>query len=314
MITVKNGRFGAYINWKRVNAKLPADYHDNPSELPLEEAWSLIKEKAGSMPDKAGKRRKSKNEDQASDLPQGPKRPLSAYLHFCAAKRPEVAATAKSLGSISKELARLWSETSEEDRIPYVSLAESGKSAYEEEKKKWIKECQTILAEKDASQSVKANGVEFSTRGKYGPKRPKSAYLFFSSAKRAEVSEKFNSLGEISKELGRRWAATNESDRREYEAMAAKDKVRYEEEKAKAKEVNSRAKGKSKKQARTKKKRGPSAYMLFCAAHRDDIVDENGKRLPLGETTKRLAALWKKCDDKTRARFVAEAEKQKALL
>ena len=30
MVTVKSGRFGAYINWNRVNAKLPSEYVDDP--------------------------------------------------------------------------------------------------------------------------------------------------------------------------------------------------------------------------------------------------------------------------------------------
>ena len=54
--------------------------------------------------------------------------------------------------------------------------------------------------------------------------------------------------------------------------------------------------------------------MLFCAAHRNDIVDENGQKLSLGQTTKRLAQMWHDCDSETREKFQAEAEKQKMML
>jgi phage host-nuclease inhibitor protein Gam len=297
---------------------LPTEYIDNPSELSLEEAWSLVEEKAGSV---SAKTRKGKTKSSTVELPKAPKRPLSSYLHFCAEKRSEVSATEKSLGSISKELARLWAETSDEARDPYVALAESGKSEYEEKKKEWLAECQVVLKKNGKSQPLKANGAKTSRAkftSKTTPKRPKSAYIFFCSAKRADVSKEFNTLGEVSKELGRRWTATTASERNEYDEMAAEDKLRYEKEKLGAISPENpgrkqRPASKNKK-ASAKTKRGPSGYMLFCAAHRNDIVDDNGNKLPLGETTKRLAQMWKSCDDDTRARFLAEAEEQKVLL
>ena len=64
--------------------------------------------------------------------PSLPKRPLSAYMYFCAAKRPEVSERVKTLGEISKELARLWSET--DDRSEYEDLAAKDKARYVQEK------------------------------------------------------------------------------------------------------------------------------------------------------------------------------------
>jgi hypothetical protein len=54
--------------------------------------------------------------------------------------------------------------------------------------------------------------------------------------------------------------------------------------------------------------------MLFCAEHRAEIVDENDNKLPPGETTKRLAKMWNECSDDVRAKFTAEAAKQKSLI
>jgi polyhydroxyalkanoate synthesis regulator phasin len=298
------------------------DYMDDPSELPLDEAWRMIEEKAGSQP-------KSKGKGAEIDLPPAPKRSISAYLHFCAEKRPEVSATVKSLGSISKELARLWRETSEEERKPFDELAKSGKLAYEEAKKKWTAECQKVL-KKEASASgvkpsrvskagVKPSRVSKATKGSSGPKRPLSAYIYFCGNERAEVSKKFDSLGEISKELSRRWALASPVDREPYAEMAAKDKERYEREKVDGVSLEQPVKkngrkSPAKKKTSTKKKRGPSAYMLFCAEHRGEIVDENDNKLPLGETTKRLAKMWHECSDDARAKFTAEAAKQKSLI
>jgi hypothetical protein len=295
--------------------KLPVDYMEDPSELPLDEAWRLIEEKAGSQP----KSQKSKGKGSTVDLQPAPKRSISAYLHFCAEKRPEVSTTVKSLGSISKELARLWRETSEEERKPYDELAKSGKLAYEEAKKKWAAECQIFLKKEASASGVKASGVSKAAKGSSGPKRPLSAYIFFCGAERAEVSKECSSLGETSKELARRWALTSPMERKPYAEMAAKDKGRYEREKVDGVSLEQPVKkngrkSPAKKKTSTKKKRGPSAYMLFCAEHRAEIVDENNNKLPLGETTKRLAKMWNECSDDVRAKFTAEAAKQKSLI
>ena len=313
MVTVKSGRFGMYLNWKSVNAKVPADYLSNPSEIPIEEAWSLISAKAESAPRKSTVSKKGKGDKTKSSvvLPQAPKRPLSAYLHFCADKRPEVAASAGSLGSISQELARLWAGTSDEARAPYVALADKSKEEYSKMKSEWQAECQKILSSSSGSKSTVGKTK------KNTPKRPKSAYLYFCDAKRPLVSQKFSKLGDISKELAMLWSKSGDEERRAYEELATADKKRYEDEVAmgtpgKSLDAGSTS-GKATKGAPVKK-RGPSAYMLFCAEHRNSVVDENGERLPFGETTKRLAQMWRECNEEERTHFVMEAEKQKDLV
>ena len=64
------------------------------------------------------------------------------------------------------------------------------------------------------------------------PKRGRSAYVFFSAAKRAAVKESQPELGfgEVATELGRLWKAAGEEEKRPFEEAAAKDKLRYEEE------------------------------------------------------------------------------------
>jgi phage host-nuclease inhibitor protein Gam len=323
-VRVRDGRFGIYINWKKVNAKMPSQYMDNPSELPLDEAWSLIEEKAATMPGTTGNTKKGKSASGAAsvDLPPAPKRPLSAYLHFCAEKRPRVAETLKSLGEVSKELARLWAETSDKDRETYTDLAVSSKVEYDEKKTLWNKECDEILKKNGTKQSGKTKGSRItSIKGSTSPtaKRPKSAYIYFCAAKRPEVSEQFKSLGDISKEIARQWAEITPEERKEFDAKAATDKVRYEDEKIGGASAGSAIAKKARSviktaKTATTKKRGPSAYMLFCAEHRESIIDEDGNKLPLGQTTKRLAQMWKECHDDARAPFDAEAAKQKELL
>ena len=334
MVLVKDGRFGVYINWNKINAKLPAEYADNPETLPLEEAWALIEEKA----DNAKPGRKSKKSAQV-ELPPAPKRPLSAYLHFCAEKRPEVAEKATSLGEISKELSRLWAETS--DRSPYEDMAAAGKAEYEEQKREWQKKCQELLEKSSSASTKKRNGRKENAgariNGASSPKRPKSAYLFFCMEKRPEVSKaRVKSIGDISKELARLWAETaeNEEGRKKYQDMAAADKKRYEQELMKLGLVNGkettvngkvatpRSKATKKRPATSKKQSGskktstraPSAYMLFCSENRNNIVDDQGEKLPFGATAKKLAAMWRLADKETKAHFQNQADEEKKKL
>merc|ERR1712170_34434 len=65
-----------------------------------------------------------------------------------------------------------------------------------------------------------------------GPKRALSAFFFFCQIERPSVRKIMPSasVGEIAKELGKRWEAT--TDRAKYEKMALEDRKRYEKEMA----------------------------------------------------------------------------------
>jgi len=314
MITVKQGRFGEYINWMKINAKLPRDYLDDPSKLPFEEAWSLIEEKAATKPGKNSRKKKIPN----IDIPPAPKRPMSSYFIFCAAKRSDVATKFSSLGGASKELSRLWSKLSDDDKKVYIEMATTAKSAYELKKRKWEEETKHLRKSKRGKVAPKGSSTTH-------PKRTRSAYIFFCSSNRAEVSKDYGSLGEISKELGRRWKNLDAAAKSKYETMSAEDKLRYTKEKdklegsfsvssnldAKLSIIAKSKNGLSSPKGNGKKKRSPSAYMLFCASHRSTVLDKNGKIMNLPETTKVLAKMWKECDDQTRNTFFERAEIQK---
>jgi len=66
------------------------------------------------------------------------------------------------------------------------------------------------------------------------PKAPLSSYIFFSNAERAAVKAELPgaNLGEIGKQLGERWRALAQEDRTPWTALAALDKLRYDDEMA----------------------------------------------------------------------------------
>ncbi len=70
-ITVRDGRYGPYVNWGKVNATLPKG--KDPASVTLEEALALITEKAGSSKGRKAPARKSA---ASSEKRQPRKRPL----------------------------------------------------------------------------------------------------------------------------------------------------------------------------------------------------------------------------------------------
>ena len=78
-ITVRDGRYGPYVNWGKVNATLPKG--KDPASVTLEEALALITEKAGSSKSKKAPARKasaSKEKKAAAKKPAAKKAPAKA--------------------------------------------------------------------------------------------------------------------------------------------------------------------------------------------------------------------------------------------
>jgi len=70
------------------------------------------------------------------------------------------------------------------------------------------------------------------TKDPNAPKRALSAFFWFCNDERPRVKETMNdaTVGEVAKELGRRWNECTEDQKSKFEALAAKDKARYEKE------------------------------------------------------------------------------------
>ena len=65
------------------------------------------------------------------------------------------------------------------------------------------------------------------------PKRAKSSYMFFTDYMRTKIRAKYpnDSMGEVSKKLGKMWNGLTPKEKSKFEKMASKDKVRYQNEK-----------------------------------------------------------------------------------
>ncbi|KAL8277100.1 hypothetical protein RQP46_010528 [Phenoliferia psychrophenolica] len=81
--------------------------------------------------------------------------------------------------------------------------------------------------------AAKADKAEKGTKAKKdpnAPKRPLSAYMFFSQDQRATVKEDNPdaSFGDLGKLLGAKWKEMEDDDKKPYNKQAEDDKVRYE--------------------------------------------------------------------------------------
>lgn len=96
----------------------------------------------------------------------------------------------------------------------------------EKDKKRYDGEMATFKTTKAGKDSRKKKRV----KDPNAPKRSLSAFFWFCNDERpkAKALNKDASVGEIAKELGRRWNACTADQKSKYEQLAAKDKARYE--------------------------------------------------------------------------------------
>jgi len=109
--------------------------------------------------------------------------------------------------------------------------------------------------------------------------------MYFSNAIRSQIKEENPemSFGDIGKEVGKRYKALSEEERKKWDDEAAKDKVRYQEEMEdySGPEDNGGGGGASgslkKKPSKDPNapKKASSAYMQFSIANRARIKEEN---------------------------------------
>lgn len=116
-----------YANAKKEYAKDFAEYKKNKKEESESESESEDEES-----DSGSKGKKKKKKTKAKD-PNEPKRPLTAYLHFCNENRQKVKEQNpdKSMIDVTKILSAQWKSLSDEGKKKYNEMAAKNKAEYE---------------------------------------------------------------------------------------------------------------------------------------------------------------------------------------
>jgi hypothetical protein len=118
----------------------------------------------------------------------------------------------------SKKCASEWKMMSDKDKKRFQSMADRDKLRFDDEMQHY---------QPPAGGRV---GKRKQVKDPNAPKRSLSAFFWFCSDLRGPIKEQHPeyTLGDIAKELGRRWGEVDEHTKANYAAMAEKDKARYE--------------------------------------------------------------------------------------
>jgi len=147
------------------------------------------------------------------------------------------------------------------------------------------------------------------------PKKPLSAFLYFSKEARPKLPEG-TSFIEGGHELGRQWKSLSDEDKSPYRAQAEADKKRY------AVDIESYQPDKAFLAKRKKAsypslvkdpdrpKRGRTAYFVWCDETRDKLRKEFPKKT-MGELSKLMSEGWKGCTEGEREQCEAKAAEEK---
>jgi hypothetical protein len=154
-----------------------------------------------------------------------PKGRMSAYAYFVQTCREEHKKKHPNenvvFAEFSRKCADRWKTMSEKEKKRFHDMAEKDKKRFEGE-----------MANYKPPKGEKGGKKRKRVKDPDAPKRALSAFFWFCNDERPRVKETMpdTTVGEVAKELGRRWNDCTSEQKSKYEALAAKDKARYEKE------------------------------------------------------------------------------------
>jgi hypothetical protein len=223
--------------------------------------------------------------------PNAPKRSKSAYLFFCTENREKVKNTLKnpSATNVTKELGKRWNK---------LKAKQNSK-----EYKKFLE-----MAEKDAERYRTQKEAYSSTLEETkGPKRSKSAYLYFCEEQRENVKSELGDVAttKITTRLGELWnKLKKEGDITKYQKLAEKDKKRYQSQKEKTTTTTKKTSKKVQKEKTTRKKTG---YQIFCSLKRPELKAQNPE-MEAKDITREISRLWKALDAEEKNAYTGQVK------
>jgi len=224
--------------------------------------------------------------------------PLSEAMEAILAKTSQSGSRAAAAGRPKAKTAELASKTTKKGAVSKAQVS--------------------VAKLKGGVTKIKGGVAKASAKGEVPAKRARTAFIFFCSEKRPEVTARGLSFGEITKELASMWKALTPDERDPYEEMSNLDKLKLQSSSAtttsssssssssstrKEVKVNKVSKGEAKSE--TSAKRPKSAYLFFCSEMREEIASQG---LSFGEITKRLSVEWKELQPGQRLKYEVMAK------
>lgn len=165
------------------------------------------------------------------------KKPKTSWICFSTEKRKEMSQEELKdckFGDVCKNLASTWKEMSEEDKAPYTALHLADKQRFEhalaELTEEELAEYKNAVKAKRVEKKLHAKKPSRCKRPKDAPMPTRSAYLFFAAITRSAIMAEFSGITfqDVGRELGKRWKALSDEEKKPFQDMFFTDKKRYE--------------------------------------------------------------------------------------
>ena len=179
-----------------------------------------------------------------------PRGRMSSYAYFVQKTREDFKKKHPNenvvFSEFSKKCSDTWKKMSDSEKKKFIQMADKDKKRYESEMRGYV----------PPKDSGKKKGKK-AKKDPNAPKRALSAFFWFCNDERNRVKASLpagSGVGDVSKECARLWGGLSAAQKQKYDALAAKDKLRYEREIAayrKKAEGGSPKKGKKGKKAET---------------------------------------------------------------
>ena len=199
-----------------------------------------------------------------------PKKCLSSYMIFVREVRAKVTQDFPDMNALDvmKEVGRRWQSIDPEDKKYFQAQADKDKDRFKRENQQYMKELEQLdtklkkarnaeenkdepsqqndenekSRQEESKAAIGANGKKM-RRDPSMPKKPLSAYIYFSQVMREQIKKENPklSVASIMKEVTNRWSAMTEEEKEPYFIEAKDDKKRYENEIVNMKQKDSSA-------------------------------------------------------------------------
>lgn len=156
-----------------------------------------------------------------ADKPRGKMSAYAFFLQICREDHKKKHPNDQvNFAEFSKKCAEKWKGMSDKEKKRFHDLATGDKARYEKD-----------MSSYSPPEGTKSGKRKRGKKDPNAPKRALSAFFWFCNDERPKVRAIGPNLpvGDVAKELGKRWALVEPDAKKRYEQLAAKDKERYQQ-------------------------------------------------------------------------------------
>lgn len=155
----------------------------------------------------------------------GPKRPLSAYMHFCLDIRDTIKKDNPRMSGkeVLTEIGNRWKKLTPEQKVPYESKQKADKERYEKEKVNGVVREEKSEKKEPKKREEKPEKKKEEKKGKSRKVKETPGYKYFCEEMRKEIKSEKPDWNDkkINAELNKNWEELSDADRETCELEAA---------------------------------------------------------------------------------------------